>query len=115
MLILSVVLVKISDRRKQHVHELVVPCVRSGDYRYVNTEYVEGGVIFTIVRKTDRCRCSECGSENVWRQGSVTQPYRALPIGRSPVTLRAEIPRLLCHDCGKTRQAVIGFAEPRST
>ncbi len=41
--------------------------------------------------------------------------FRALPIGRRRVTLLAEIPRLLCHDCGKTRQAVIGFAGPRRT
>ena len=57
------------------------------DYRYVKTEYVEGGVIFTMVRKADVCRCSVCGSENVWRQGSVTRPFRTLPIGRKSVTL----------------------------
>jgi transposase len=85
------------------------------DYRYVKTEYVAGGVIFTIERKTDTCRCAACGSENVWRQGSVKRPFRTLPIGRRSVTFRAEIPRLLCHDCGKTRQADIGFAEPRRT
>ena len=85
------------------------------DYRYVKTEYVEGGVIFAIEQKPDRCRCSVCGSENVWRQGSATRPFHALPIGGKAVTLRAKIPRLLCHDCGKTRQAVIGFAEPRRT
>ena len=84
-------------------------------YRYVRTEYVEGGVIFTIQRQTEACRCAACGSENVWRQGSVTRPFRTLPIGRVPVTLRVEIPRLLCHDCGKTRQADLGFAEPRRT
>jgi transposase len=85
------------------------------DYRYVKTEYVEGGVIFTIERKTATCRCAVCGSENVWRQGNVTRPFRAPSIGRRLVTLRAEIPRLLCHDCGKTRQAAIGFADPRRT
>ena len=84
-------------------------------HRYVRTEYVEGGVIFTIQRQTEACRCAACGSENVWRQGSVTRPFRTLPIGRVPVTLRVEIPRLLCHDCGKTRQADLGFAEPRRT
>ena len=83
------------------------------DYRYVKTEYVEGEVIFTIERKTSRCRCVACGSENTWRQGSVIRSFRALPIGRRQVTLKAEIPRLLCHDCGRTRQAVIGFAGPR--
>ncbi len=85
------------------------------DYRCMKTEYVEGGVIFMIKRKTGVCRCTACGSENTWRQGSVTRSFRALPIGRRPVTLRAEIPRLLCHDCGKTRQAAIEFARPRRT
>jgi len=84
-------------------------------YRYVKTEYLEGGVIFTIERTNDTCRCAVCGSENVWRQGNVTRLFRAPSIGRRPVTLRAEIPRLLCHDCGKTRQAAIGFAEARRT
>lgn len=85
------------------------------DYRYVKTEYVAGGVIVTIERKPGTCRCAACGSENVWRQGSVTRPFRTLPIGRRSVTLQAEIPRLWCHDCGKTRQAAIGFAAPRRT
>lgn len=85
------------------------------DYRYRKAEYVEGGVIFTMERKSESCRCAACGSKNVWRQGSVTRPFRTLPIGHRPVTLMAEVPRLLCHDCGKTRQAAIGFAEPRRT
>ena len=55
-------------------------------YRYVRTEYVEGGVIFTIQRQTEACRCAACGSENVWRQGSVTRPFRTLSIGRVPAT-----------------------------
>ena len=85
------------------------------DYRYVRTEYIEGGVMFAIERKSEACCCSACGSENVWRQGSVVRSFRALPIGSRPVTLTAEIPRVLCHDCGKTRQVDVGFAEPRRT
>lgn len=85
------------------------------DYRYVKTEYVKGGVIFTIERKSNTCRCVACGSKNTWRQGSVMRSFRALPIGRRRVTLNVEIPRLLCHDCGRTRQAVIGFAGRRRT
>jgi transposase len=38
-----------------------------------------------------------------------------LPIGGRPLTLRAKIPRLWCHDCRKTRQVEVGFAEPRRT
>lgn len=85
------------------------------DYRYLKTEYIAGGVIFTVERKAETCRCAACGSENVWRQGGVTRQFSTLPIGSRPVTLVAEIPRLRCHDCGKTRQAEVGFADPRRT
>jgi transposase len=83
------------------------------DYRHVRTEYLEGGVMFAVERKPETCCCAACGSKNVWRQGSVMRSFRTLPIGGRPVTLTAEIPRVLCHDCGKTRQVDIGFAEPR--
>jgi len=85
------------------------------NYQYKKTEYSEGGVVFTISRQTERCHCAACGSDNFWRQGSVTRRFRSLPIGSRPVTLKVEIPRLLCHDCEKTRQVAIGFAEPRCT
>jgi len=32
------------------------------DYRYVGTKYVRGGMIFTIERKMETCRCTACGS-----------------------------------------------------
>jgi transposase len=85
------------------------------DYRYVKTDYVGDEIIFTIERKSKTCRCAACGSKHVWRQGSVTRRFRGLPIGPQAVTLVAEIPRLACHDCGKTRQADVGFAESRRT
>jgi len=85
------------------------------DYRYLRTEYLEGGVMFAIERKAETCCCAACGSQNVWRQGSVMRSFRALPIGGRLVTLTVEIPRVLCHDCGKTRQVDVGFAEPRRT
>ena len=84
-------------------------------YRYVRTEYVEGGVMFAIERKPDACCCAACSSKKVWRQGSVIRSFRAVPIGGRPVTLTAKIPRVWCHDCGKTRQVDVGFAEPRRT
>lgn len=85
------------------------------DYRYVRTEYLEGCVMFAIQRKPEACCCAACGSKNVWRQGSVMRSFRALPIGGRPVILTAEIPRLLCRNCGKTRQVDVGFAAPRRT
>ena len=85
------------------------------DYRHVRTKYVRGGVILTIERKMETCRCTACGSANVWRQGVVVRRFRTVPIGSKGVELEARIPRLACQDCGAVRQAVIGFAEPRRT
>jgi len=85
------------------------------DYRYVRTRYVRGGVIFTIERKMETCRCTACGSRNVWRQGVVLRSFRTVPIGGKRVELEARIPRLACQDCGVVRQAAVGFAEPRRT
>ena len=85
------------------------------DYRHVKTEHVAGGVIFTIERRPETCRCAACGSENVWRQGVVVRRFRTVPIGSRRVELEARIPRLKCHDCGVVRQAAVGFAEPRRT
>lgn len=85
------------------------------DYRCVKTEYVRGGMVMTIQREARTCYCAACGSRNVRPQGTVERPFRALPIGSKPVTLLARIPRVLCLDCGKTRQVPIGFAQPRRT
>ena len=84
-------------------------------YRYLRTKYEAGGVVFVIERKAETCRCSACGSANVWRQGVVTRRFRTVSIGKKPVELEAMIPRLACQDCGKIRQAAIDFAEPRRT
>ncbi len=85
------------------------------DYGYVRMKYVSGGVMFTIERKMETCRCTVCGSQNIWRQGQVTRRFRTVPIGKKRVDIEARIPRLACQDCGAVRQAAIGFAEPRRT
>ena len=84
-------------------------------YRYLRTEYVRGGMVLTIERSMETCRCVACGSENVWRQGWVVRRFRAVPIGQRPVVLEARIPRLACQACGAVRQAAVGFAHPRRT
>jgi len=85
------------------------------DYRHVRTKYIRGSVILTIEREMESCRCTACGSTNVWRQGVVVRRFRTVPIGSKGVELEARIPRLACQDCGAVRQALIGFAEPRRT
>lgn len=85
------------------------------DYRYAGMKYQEGGVVFTIERKKETCRCAVCGSENVWREGVIVRRFRTVPIGGKGVQLEARIPRLACQDCGAVRQAAIGFADSRRT
>jgi len=52
-------------------------------YRYVKTEYVWGGMVITMERPWQACRCVACGSENVWRHGWVVRRFRTVPIGRA--------------------------------
>jgi transposase len=76
---------------------------------------VTGGVVFVIERKPETYRCVACGSQNVWRHGVVVRSFRTVPLGSKPLELEARIPRLACLDCGRVRQAAVGFAEPRRT
>jgi len=84
-------------------------------YRYVRTRYVAGGVVFVIERKPETYCCTGCGSQNVWRHGLVVRRFLTVPMGTKRVELEARIPRLACQDCGRVRQAAVGFAEPRRT
>lgn len=84
-------------------------------YRYVGTEYVDGEVVFRIEQDLATCRCSVCGSAHVAPRGRVERPFRSLPIGAKPVTVRLAIPRVVCQDCEAIRQTPIAFADPRRT
>lgn len=82
-------------------------------YRYVKTEYVEGGIVLHITQPRECYRCSACGSSDVSPHGQHTRRFHGLPIGHKPVTLVLPIPRVACHDCGVVRQVAVSFAEPR--
>lgn len=84
-------------------------------YRYVRTEYVEGGVVFTIMQEPNTCRCPACGGRNVILKGGVVRRFRTLPIGRKKVTIAFRVPRIKCRDCNTVRQTTIAFADPRRT
>jgi transposase len=45
-------------------------------YRYVRTEYVEGGIVFTIAQDQKMCRCPACGGRNIILKGGVTRRFR---------------------------------------
>jgi transposase len=82
-------------------------------YRYVRTEYVEGGIVFTIAQEPKTCHCPTCGGRNVVLKGGVLRRFRGLPIGSKKVTFVLRVPRIKCRDCNAVRQTPIAFADPR--
>lgn len=82
-------------------------------YRYVRTEYIEGGVVFTIAQNPKTCRCPACGGKNTILKGGVLRRFRGLPIGGKKVTFAFRVPRIKCRDCNTVRQTPIQFADPR--
>ncbi|MEN6498390.1 MAG: transposase family protein [Thermoguttaceae bacterium] len=59
-------------------------------YRYVRTEYREGGVV--IDQDPSEWRCAACGSRDVQPKGRVRREFRTVPIGRKPVTVAFPVP-----------------------
>jgi transposase len=84
-------------------------------YRYVRTEYIEGGVVFTIAQDPQTCRCPICGGRNTILKGGVVRRFRGLPIGGKHVTFVFRVPRIKCRDCKAVRQTPIAFADVRRT
>jgi transposase len=82
-------------------------------YDYVNTDYQEGGVVFTIRQRPHTCRCAVCNSRDVWPRGQQQRTFKTVPIGHKPVTVILPIPRVECPACGIVRQVPLHFADPR--
>jgi transposase len=82
-------------------------------YQYVKTEYELGTVVFTVQQETADLRCVACGSRRVVRRGFYRRWFRSMPIGRHPVEVALDVPRVGCLDCGAVRQVRVRFADPR--
>jgi transposase len=82
-------------------------------YIYVRTEYVGGEIHFRVRPKDQKLRCAGCGSREVIRKGGRQRRFRGLPIGRRPVWIVLEAPRLGCRRCGAVKQAEVAFAPGR--
>lgn len=57
--------------------------------------------------------CPSCGGANVVRRGTVPRSWSAPPIGKRPVTIFAEVPRIECRDCRSEPVVPAPFADPR--
>jgi transposase len=84
-------------------------------YDYVRTEYLGGEVIFTIQQPRKFMRCSACGSREVSPHGYAERRFHSLPIGRRRTFIILPVPRVLCRNCGLTRQTRLDLADPRRT
>jgi len=84
-------------------------------YRHVSSCYEGSRVTVRICQSRDQLRCSACGSDNVWAQGSVTRTFRTVPIGSKPVQIKFDVPRVHCFGCHHTRQVKLRFADPRKS
>lgn len=84
-------------------------------YDYVRTDYHEGNVVFTVLRKKFYLRCPVCKSKRIIKHGSLPRWFHTLPIGKKAIYIKTEVHRVECRECKVIRQAKIGFADPRYT
>jgi transposase len=82
-------------------------------YDYVKTEYPQGTVLFTIAQRPAEWRCAACGCRQVIGRGQVERRFRAVPIGRRPVSIVLPVQRVGCLACGAVRQVDVTFADAR--
>jgi transposase len=82
-------------------------------YDYVKTDYADGAITFTLYQRPHTCRCSRCGSREVFPRGYQERTFHAVPIGGRPVAVVLPIPRVECPACGLVRQVPLTFADPR--
>lgn len=83
------------------------------NYKYINTLYEGGFVIFTIRQDPKELACSSCGSHRVIRRGHVRRRFRTIPIGLKPVWIELAIGRVFCPACDLVRQVKVEFADQR--
>lgn len=84
-------------------------------YRYINTKYKGGEILFTIRQHPLELRCPVCGSKDIIRRGQVKRRFRSLPIGKKMVWIYLQTQRIFCPACHVLRQGKVGFADKRRT
>ncbi len=82
-------------------------------YEYVHQKFEGGSVTFRVRPKWRLLCCPACQSQQVVRRGLYLRKLRSLPMGRKPIWLMVEVPRVWCALCGCVRRIRLGIAEPR--
>ena len=83
------------------------------DYEYVQQKFAGGSVILRVKLRWRLLRCPACKSKRVVRRGQCLRKLRSVPIGRKPVWLMVEVPRVHCHACGCIRRIHLVMARSR--
>jgi transposase len=78
-----------------------------------NVEEVNGVIQIGIETKKGQYKCSECGSRNVIKKGSVDRYFKEVPVGLRAVVLKAKVQRLECKACGLIRQEELKIADKK--
>lgn len=82
---------------------------------YVSTKYRGNKVIIKVRTKNKFLKCSSCKSKDVIKKGSKERDFRAPPVGKKHIVIRACLQRLKCKSCGKLLQEEIGFADSKKS
>jgi len=78
-----------------------------------NVEEKEGVIQIEIETKKGNYKCSECGSRDVIKRGTVDRYFKEVPVGLRPVVLKAKVQRLECKSCGLVRQEELKIADKK--
>ena len=84
-------------------------------YEYAGQKFHAGCVIFHVRPKWCIVRCPVCKSREVVRKGCCIRKLRTVPVGRKPIWLEVEIPRIFCRKCNCVRQINTVIAQPRKS
>jgi transposase len=82
-------------------------------YKHQSIREQDGGIVLRIRHDGSDLACPQCGGADVWRRGTVPRSWAAPPIGRRPVTLFADVPRIECRDCKIEPVLPVPFADAR--
>jgi transposase len=82
-------------------------------YNHQSIKEQDGGIVIRVRHDGSELTCPHCGGANVVRRGTVPRRWSTLPIGRKPVTVFAEVPRIECRECQTQPVVSVPFADAR--
>ncbi|MCA9056202.1 MAG: ISL3 family transposase [Planctomycetaceae bacterium] len=82
-------------------------------YEHESIREREGGIVMRMRLASPVTSCPQCRGREIVHRGTVPRSWSAPPIGRKPVTLFAEVPRIECRDCRCQPGVPVPFADPR--